>query len=163
MATLQEQLARLRRYNLSVRKNDPKLAEELRDRGFEAMVTEGVSPQAAEEMLGLESIAMRTQRPVLTIRDNVTRLVFIHEADSKIWGERLTKARSLLDVAIPAVGRIDLIGAQLDWVGTGWLVAENIIVTNRHVAREFAERKGDGFAFKTGLREQMPTSTFFRR
>src|SRR5262247_2347880 len=132
MATLQEQLARLRRYNLSVRKNDPKLAEELRDRGFEAMVTEGVSPQAAEEMLGLESIAMRTQRPVLTIRDNVTKLVFI-----------------------------DLIGAQLDWVGTGWLVAENIIVTNRHVAREFAERKGDGFAFKTGLREQMSADVDF--
>src|SRR5262249_23669485 len=161
MATLQEQLARLRRYNLSVRENDPKLAEELGDRGFEARVTEAVSPQAAEEMLGLESIAMRTQRPVLAIRDNVTRLVFIDEADSKIWGERLTKARPLLDVAIPAVGRIDLIGAQLDWVGTGWLVAENIIVTNRHVAREFAERKGDGFAFKTGLREQMSADVDF--
>ena len=161
MATTQEQLARLRRYNLSVRENDPKLAEEVRDRGFEAMVTETVSPQAAEEMLGLESIAMRTQRPVLAIRDNVTRLVFIDEADSKIWGERLTKARPLLDIAIPAVGRIDLMGAQLEWVGTGWLVAENIIVTNRHVAREFAERKGDGFAFKTGLREQMGADVDF--
>ena len=161
MATLQEQLVRLRRYNLSVRENDPKLAEEVRDRGFEAMVTEPVSPQAAEEMLGLESIAMRTQRPVLAIRDNVTQLVFIDEADSKIWGERLTKARPLLDVTIPAVGRIDLIGAQFDWVGTGWLVAENIIVTNRHVASEFAERKGDGFAFKTGLREQMGADVDF--
>jgi hypothetical protein len=28
---------------------------------------------------------MRTQRPVLAIHDNVTRLVFIDEAD-KIWG-----------------------------------------------------------------------------
>ena len=53
------------------------------------------------------------------------------------------------------MGRIDLTGAPLDWVGTGWLVAENIIVTNRHVAREFAERKGDGFAFKMGLTELM--------
>ena len=161
MATPQEQLARLRRYNISVQENDPELAEEVRDRGFEAMVTEAVSPQAAEEMLDLESIAMRTQRPVLAIRDNVTKLVFIDEADSKIWCERLTKAKPLLDVAIPAVGRIDLIGAQLDWVGTGWLVAENIIVTNRHVAREFAERKGDGFAFKTGLRDQMGADVDF--
>src|SRR5262249_19846448 len=87
--------------------------------------------------------------------------VFIDEADSKIWGERLTKARSLLDVAIPAVGRIDLIGAQLDWVGTGWLVAENIIVTNRHVAREFAERKGDGFDFKMGLSGRMGADVDF--
>ena len=47
---------------------------------------EAVSPQAADEMLGLESIAMRTQRPVLAIRDNVTQLVFIDEADSEIWG-----------------------------------------------------------------------------
>jgi endonuclease G, mitochondrial len=161
MATPQEQLARLRRYNLSVRENDPKLAEEVRDRGFEATVTESVSPQAAEEMLGLESIAMRTQRPVLAIHDNVTRLVFIDEADSKIWGERLTRAKPLLNVVIPAVGRIDLTGAQLDWVGTGWLVAENIIVTNRHVAREFAERKGDGFAFKMGLRERMGADVDF--
>ena len=156
MATQQKQLARLRRYNLSVRENDPKLAEEVRDLGYEVRAAEeAVSPQAADEMLGLESIAMRTQRPVLAIRDSVTQLVFIDEADSKIWGERLTKARPLLDIAIPSVGRIDLTGAPLDWVGTGWLVAENIIVTNRHVAREFAERKGDGFAFKMGLTELM--------
>ena len=156
MATQQKQLARLRRYNLSVRENDPKLAEEVRDLGYEVRAAEeAVSPQAADEMLGLESIAMRTQRPVLAIRDSVTQLVFIDEADSKIWGERLTKAKPLLDIAIPSVARIDLTGAPLDWVGTGWLVAENIIVTNRHVAREFAERKGDGFAFKMGLTELM--------
>ena len=156
MTTPNKQLARLRRYNLSVRENDPKLAEEVRDLGYEARgAEEALTPKATDEMLGLESIAMRTQRPVLAIRDKVTQLVFIDEADSKIWGERLTKARPLLDIAIPAVGRIDLTGAPLDWVGTGWLVAENVIVTNRHVAREFAERKGDGFAFKMGLTELM--------
>jgi endonuclease G len=161
MATPEEQLDRLRRYNISVRESDPKLAEEVRDRGFEAMVNEAVSPQAVEEMLGLESIAMRTQRPVLAIRDNVTRLIFIDDSDSKIWGERLTKARALLDVAIPAVGRIDLTGAQLNWVGTGWLVAESVIVTNRHVAREFAMRKDDGFVFKMGLTEQIGADVDF--
>src|SRR3984893_12469695 len=104
MATPEEQLDRLRRYNISVRESDPKPAGEERDRVFESIVNEAVLPQADEEMLGLESIAMRTQRPVLAIRDNVTRLVFIDEADSKIWGERLTKARPLLDIAIPSVG-----------------------------------------------------------
>ena len=64
MATQQKQLARLRRYNLSVRENDPKLAEEVRDLGYEVRAAEeALSPQAADEMLGLESIAMRTQRP----------------------------------------------------------------------------------------------------
>ena len=56
----------------------------------------------------------------------------------------------MLDDAIRAVGRIDLAGGQLDWVGTGWLVAENVLVTNRHVASEFATRNGDGFTFKMG-------------
>ena len=68
------------------------------------------SPEAVEKQVELESIVMRAQRPVLAIRDNVTRLEFVDEADSEIWGERLTKARSLLDDAIRAVGRIDLMG-----------------------------------------------------
>jgi endonuclease G, mitochondrial len=104
---------------------------------------------------------MRRQRPVLAIRDNVTELVFIDTADSEIWGERLKKAKPLLDTVIPAVGRIDLTGAQLEWVGTGWLVADNIIVTNRHVANEFAARKGEGFDFKMGLNGEISADIDF--
>jgi endonuclease G, mitochondrial len=105
--------------------------------------------------IGLESIIMRRERPVLTIRDNVAKLIFIDQVDSEIWGERLKHAKPLLDIAIPAVGRIDLTNAPLDWVGTGWLVAENIIVTNRHVAQEFVQRKGNGVVFRMGLTDQM--------
>jgi len=156
-----EKLARLRRYNAAVQQKDPKIAEESRDTGELEVFAEAPSPEAVENQIELESIAMRRQRPVLAIRDNVTKLVFIDEADSEIWGERLKKARPLLDTAIPAVGRIDLTGAQLDWVGTGWLVADNIIVTNRHVANEFATRKGDGFAFRMGLNGQISADVDF--
>ena len=161
MAQPHEKLARLRRHNASVQQNDPKLAEESRDTGAELEAfTAAPSPEAVEKQIELESIVMRRQRPVLAIRDNVTKLIFIDEADSEIWGERLKKARPLLDRAIPAVGRIDLTGARLDWVGTGWLVAENIIVTNRHVANEFAARS-EGFAFKMGLNGQMSADVDF--
>ncbi|MGC1857045.1 MAG: DNA/RNA non-specific endonuclease [Pseudolabrys sp.] len=161
MAQPHEKLARLRRYNASVRQNDPKLAEESRDTGAELEAfTAAPSPEAVEKQIELESIVMRRQRPVLAIRDNVAKLIFIDEADSEIWGERLKKARPLLDRAIPAVGRIDLTGARLDWVGTGWLVAENIIVTNRHVANEFAARS-EGFAFKMGLNGQISADVDF--
>ena len=78
-------------------------------------------------------------------------LKFADQADSEIWKERLTKAKPLLDEAIRAVGRIDLQGARLDWVGTGWLVADNILVTNRHVAREFARVKATGSPSRSGL------------
>jgi endonuclease G len=107
-------------------------------------------PQRLENAIQEESIALRRTRPVLAIKENVTQLRFIDEADSAIWKKRLTDAKEALDTAIRAVGRINLKGGELEWIGTGWLVATNIIVTNRHVARAFATRKGDGFTFRTG-------------
>jgi endonuclease G, mitochondrial len=162
MSTLQEKLARLRNFNAMVLNTDPALAEETADlrppsAGLEAME----SPLAAEDNIGLESIVLRRTRPVLTIRDNDTKLDFIDKADSEIWLARLTKAKPFLDSAIRAVGRIDLQGARLDWVGTGWLVADNILVTNRHVAREFATRKGDGYTFQLGLNGPMTADVDF--
>jgi endonuclease G len=162
MGRLAEQLVRLRRYNTAVQKNDPKMAEETRDKGYEEEVfTEGVAAEDIERQIAEETIVMRRERPVLTINENVTQLVFIDEADSEIWGERLKRARPLLDKAIPTVGRIDLTGGPLDWVGTGWLVAENIIVTNRHVAGEFAARRGEAFSFKMGVAEPISAAVDF--
>ena len=162
MSTSQEKLARLRNFNSMVLNSDPALAEETADlrpasAGLEAME----SPHAAEENIGLESIVLRRTRPVLAIRDNDTKLDFIDKADSEIWLARLTKAKPFLDSAIRSVGRIDLQGARLDWVGTGWLVADNILVTNRHVAREFAARKGDGYTFQVGLNGLMTADVDF--
>ena len=158
----QQQLGRLRRFIASVRQGDPKLAEEgadlrVRTEGLEAVP----SLEALDHALELESIVMRRERPVLAIKNNMTQLAFLDQADSEIWGERLKKARPLLDHAIRSVGRIDLTGGSLDWVGTGWLIAENVIVTNRHVAREFAEHRGDGFAFSMGLAERITADVDF--
>jgi endonuclease G len=162
MGTLDEKLARLRNFNSMVLNSDPALAQETADlrprpTGLEAME----SPHAAEDNIGLESIVLRRTRPVLAIRDNDTKLDFIDKADSEIWLARLTKAKPFLDSAIRAVGRINLQGARLDWVGTGWLVADNILVTNRHVAREFAARKGDGYTFQMGLSGPMSADVDF--
>ena len=151
MAPLQERLARLRRFNMSIRERDPKLAEESLDRSNEEIFERVETPEAAETAVAEESIILRTTRPVLAIRDNDIRMDTLDRADSEIWQARLTGAKPLLDRAIRAVGRIDLQGARLDWVGTGWLVAENILVTNRHVAREFVTRKAGGFTFQAGL------------
>jgi endonuclease G len=157
MNSSQAKLDRLRSFNAQVFRDDPKLAEESADlrrssaaeSALESLApARGTDPEAA---VALESIVLRRTRPVLEIRDNDTVLEFVDQADSAIWSDRLKKAKPFLDKAIRAVGRIDLTGARLDWVGTGWLVAENILVTNRHVAREFATRKGDGYTFQIGL------------
>jgi endonuclease G len=150
MSEVEERLARLRRFNALVHRDDPKLAEESADLGGAGLESiEGIrSPDAS---VGLESIILKRTRPVLAILNNDPVIKFDDQGDSEIWKARLTKAKPLLDAPIRAVGRIDLQGARLDWVGTGWLVAENIMVTNRHVAREFATRKGDGYTFQVGL------------
>ncbi len=161
MNPLEKKLARLRSFNTWVHRSDPKLAEESADLGPSTALESMEAPQATEDSVALESIVLRRTRPVLAIRANEAKLDFVDKADSEIWRARLTKAKPLLDRAIRAVGRIDLQGARLDWVGTGWLVAENILVTNRHVAREFATRKGDGFTFQTGLNGPMTADIDF--
>ena len=166
MSTLEEKLIMLRRFNDAVVSGDSELRAERADLRPRQVIgetmTEGVAPeilltQAIEE----ESIVMRRERPVLAIRKNVTTLEFVEETDSQIWKQRLLDAGPLLDKAIRAVGRIDLQGARLAWVGTGWLVHESILVTNRHVADEFAIRKGAGFTFRTGSAAAISASVDF--
>jgi endonuclease G len=161
MSQLEEKLARLRNFNALVHRDDPELAEESADLGGSSTALESMSAGTPDESVGLESIILRRTRPVLAIRDNDTVLNFVDQADSEIWLARLKKAKPILDHAIHAVGRINLQGARLDWVGTGWLVASNILVTNRHVAREFATRKGDGYTFQTGLNGPMSADVDF--
>ena len=82
-----------------------------------------------------EAIIMRFGRPSLLIRDGT-----FEEPQSDTWRQRLDPFRSAIDGAIASVGRIELKGhPQFLWVGTGWLIDEETIVTNRHVARVFAD------------------------
>ncbi|WP_051389540.1 DNA/RNA non-specific endonuclease [Bradyrhizobium sp. Ec3.3] len=157
----EERLRRLQNFTSWVHDSDPKLAEETRDFVF----TEGKAPtptgDALEDQIVNESIILKRTRPVLAIKNNQAELIFLDALDSGIWKERLTKAEGLIKSAAQAVGRIDLENAGLDWVGTGWLVHDEIVVTNRHVANEFVARKGQGFTFKMGLGAEIGASLDF--
>ena len=59
----------------------------------------------------------------------------------------MNSARAVIENAIPSVGRINLANHRLSWVATGWVIAENIVATNRHVARVFAQDAQAGFDF----------------
>jgi endonuclease G len=146
MRTPQDKAALLRLYNNSLLDNDEELAE-----------AEGATNEALEVKLppeaaiNQESIVMRRRRPVLAIKNGETVLEFKDKADISLWKTRLEKARGNLAPGIAAVGRIELSGnPDFSWVGTGWLVHEGILVTNRHVAEEFARREGEGFQFQLG-------------
>lgn len=97
-----------------------------------------------------ETIVRPNARPVLTVRDNRATVEFLGP-DSQVWADRILAAQAGLDRVIPAVGRVEVSNnPDYTWVGTGWLVADDIIVTNRHVAREFGRRSGQGFSFRPG-------------
>ncbi|MFY1620994.1 DNA/RNA non-specific endonuclease [Micromonospora sp. WMMD736] len=142
-------LTRLKAMNTAMRRRDYRLNSELRER------EEGEGPMA--ELPGgelqLETIVMRTGRPVLAVKHDEAQLTF-DDADSEVWRMRLTEARPLLARAAKAVGRIEVEGHSLEWLGTGWLIAPEIIVTNRHVAAEFGRRNGAGLIFRQGLNGQ---------
>ena len=101
------------------------------------------------ELLALETIVRKVGRPVLTIRNDD----FIFEAtdvESEVWKGRLQAAHEKLCKWIPSVGRVNVSNLPgYDWLGTAWLVDDDIVVTNRHVAQEFAKEKNGRFEFLT--------------
>ncbi|MER2266121.1 DNA/RNA non-specific endonuclease [Methylobacterium oxalidis] len=162
MSKPEETLARLRGLNEEIQRQDPPLREESMDtRTREEVVELPRGVRGTDDAIQEESIVLRRLRPVMAIKNNTTELVFADAGDSQVWKERLTGARDNLDRAIRSVGRVELRGGRLDWVGTGWLVAENVLVTNRHVANEFARRSGEGFKFRTGADGPISARTDF--
>ncbi|MEI9425920.1 DNA/RNA non-specific endonuclease [Mesorhizobium sp. Cs1299R1N1] len=154
MATPAEKAAQLRAFNDSLLDDDPEMAD------AEGTANERLEvnrpPQQAIE---LESIVMRRRRPVLAIQNGAAVLEFKDEADLPLWKSRLESAATVLGRAIPCVGRIELTGnPDFSWVGTGWLVDPRYLVTNRHVAEEFARSEGDAFVMQSGPDGEMAAS-----
>ncbi|MGW5152994.1 DNA/RNA non-specific endonuclease [Rhodococcus koreensis] len=139
-------LTRLTAANAAMRRRDQDLDSEL----LALRGREGPTPELPGGELQTETIVMRTGRPVLAIKRDEAQLTF-DDADSTIWKSRLTAARPHLVHAAKAVGRIEVEGHSLAWLGTGWLVAPETIVTNRHVAAEFGRQSGTRFIFRQGL------------
>jgi len=164
---------RVRRAVAVIAQRDAKLAEELdavrqreRQGGQEVAAADDPSLEKMVEPggvsnLALETIVLRTGRPVLAISNNEV-VLDIKEAESQVWRERIAEARDGIGHAVLAVGRIDLVNSpRFDWVGTGWLVSEDVIVTNRHVASEFARGDGGQFVFRNGFQGVMSASIDF--
>jgi S1-C subfamily serine protease len=99
------------------------------------------------EQPGLEAIIERFTRPVHLVQQSTFTVPPDTFPNSEEIRSRLEGARKALEGIIPSAGRIDLRNHRLDWVGTGWMVGQGIVVTNRHVASEFASRENGGFGF----------------
>lgn len=174
---MQDLEARVRAAVARIERRDRKLAEEMKDvRGSartdqEARVLsekiaseggavglEGVAP-APRQDFALETIVLRVGRPVLAVQRDEPLLEF-RDAESEIWRQRLVDAREHLVRAIKAVGRIEVGNhPRFEWLGTGWLISDDIVITNRHVAQEFGRRNGSGFVFRQGSARRPMTAS----
>jgi hypothetical protein len=108
----------------------------------------GLSPGTrlnTQDRIVLEAVALATARPSLFVRNGT---VDLSSTDAKAWAVDLTSGLSndtkLCD-AFSAVGRI---GRDFNQVGTGFLVAPNVVMTNRHVLRAIAEYEDGKWSFR---------------
>ncbi|MHA6265140.1 DNA/RNA non-specific endonuclease [Arenibacterium sp. CAU 1754] len=118
-------------------------------------VTEAVRSGSAEELPGgglemrsaLEAIILEDLRPAyLFENDQIT----IHGDYDRI--DLIESNKDMLESVSKNIGRVDLLNhATMEYVGTGWLVDHDIVVTNRHVANVFSQPRWEGgWEFKTG-------------
>jgi hypothetical protein len=104
-------------------------------------------PLAFKHLIATEALIRTTGRPALLIRDDGVQLD-TPEAEGWLELEHFTE---VLAPVIAGVGRIDLAGAH---VGTGFLIAPDLVLTNRHVAeviaKAFRKEAGEVWLMKAG-------------
>ena len=90
---------------------------------------------------------LKVGRPAILIQNNTFK------KSSDEWGTQIETARSNIEKAILAVCRIELINHPLGLtqIGSGWLVAPDVIVTNSHVAQKFSCKKDNKFIFQKNI------------
>jgi hypothetical protein len=89
---------------------------------------------SVEGQVGLEALVLLTGRPALRVRNGV---VDFKDPRGAEWKDDIIFLSSQPDFAkhLRSVGRIDADGAH---IGTGFLVAPGLVMTNRHVLQGFA-------------------------
>ena len=105
----------------------------------DAIAAEGPDAQLSpQQQSGLEAIVLVVARPAILMHEGL-----FGEAPPP-WSQILEPFRPGIESVSPRVGRIEVNGLpQVPYGGTGFLVAEDVVMTNCHVAMLFAQTAGD--------------------
>jgi phosphatidylserine/phosphatidylglycerophosphate/cardiolipin synthase-like enzyme/V8-like Glu-specific endopeptidase len=167
-----------RRWLDSLKESDPELYKELVTRLEQRVaapesVTSPVSDvtlESASRGVDVQAIALETivreGRPALLIRENRIDHGVIVDAAAEVIVKRLREAASVLEPIIPLVGRIDVDNypGPLNYLGTGWVIDRNVVITNRHVAELMARADDGKFRFRPGrFGEDLRVAVDYRR
>lgn len=137
----------------------------LKEKYDKALETEALSPRVSVESVGggmadspvdvVNETIVKEERPVLFVNNDWIDLVNVSldGEEARDLVAELSNAEAVVKPVMPLIGRLDVFGfpGSLDFVGTGWFVAADIVVTNRHVAQLIAQQEAARFVFSRGV------------
>jgi hypothetical protein len=115
---------------------------------IDALESQGPDAQLSpQQQSGLEAIVLVVARPAMLMHEGQ-----FGEAPPP-WSDILEPFRPGIETTSPRIGRIEVNGLpQVPYGGTGFLVAEDVVMTNCHVAMLFAQTAGDAqWSMKPGV------------
>ncbi|MEA2899261.1 MAG: hypothetical protein QOJ84_4876 [Bradyrhizobium sp.] len=112
-------------------------------------VNEGVSADSSQAGAD-ETIVFAVGTPVFLVKNNAVD-IDSGRTEAVAWRRMLTDNAAKLNRSMNSIGRVNVSNFDTDFVGTAWVIDDDLIVTNRHVANLFAEASGAGFKFKLGF------------
>ncbi|MEV8533330.1 serine protease [Streptomyces sp. NPDC051211] len=121
-------------------------------RGLEKLAAGRRDDVDDDEYFGVEAIVLLEGRPAILVQGQD------FAAQAGDWAV-LEGQRAGIRESIARVGRVEVSGhLDLDWLGTGFLVSPDVVMTNRHVAAEFTRSDGGGgFTFRPGMGARIDT------
>ena len=128
-----------------------RLAEAYLAEGHKALRKVAEKPDAPDlshtESAGLEAIVRLTGRPSFLVQnDSVT----VEQPDPE-WSQKIRDQAADITKVLRRVGRVNLPEYGGGYVGTAFMVAEDLAMTNRHVAMTFAARAGAAWKVGAGF------------
>ncbi|HET7669320.1 MAG TPA: serine protease [Burkholderiales bacterium] len=117
-------------------------------KGLRKVLEKPDAPQLSEaERTGLEAIILLTGRPSFLVQNDAVTV----EQRGDQWAGHIARESARITEVLRRVGRVNVPGYGAGYVGTAFMVAEDLAMTNRHVAMAFAARAGSSWKVGGGF------------
>lgn len=107
-----------------------------------------VDIELAAVSVSTAAVSLQFARPSLLIQDGKIQVDRL--STSSRWIDSIKSSRDKLESSVASVGRVEFTNHQYKkWGGTAWLIMEDVVITNRHVAKVFSEHRNGSIIFRT--------------
>jgi endonuclease G len=114
--------------------------------GLQKLAEDRVHEITPSEMFGLEAIVLPRNRPVAFVRGNS-----YDDLDGPWVSLNDDVVKKRIAALLPLIGRVEVPSSPiLPYAGTGFVVGQGLIATNRHVAQIFAQGLGLTIRYRAG-------------